>query len=153
MALLALLALLAAPAWAESPDVYLLATVQLGGSSLAQSIFLHEPEITTLQDCQAAVRDGQRNRDWLRYHHIFMRDRFKGFTGQLDYRCVFTTHHFSAWNDRLRYNQPYLIAVDEQANLRVERMPSQAQCTTALAALPQARRAQSRCSMGNQSLR
>lgn len=148
-----LLALLAAPALAEQRDVYLLATVQLGGSNLAQSIFLHEPEITTLEECRVAVRDGQRDRDWLRYHHIFMRDRFKGFTGQLDYRCVFTTQRFSVWDDRARYSHPYLISVDEQSNLKVERMPSQAQCASALAALPQVRRAQSRCSVGNQSLR
>jgi hypothetical protein len=151
--LMALLALVAAPALAEQRDVYLLATVQLGGSNLAQSIFLYEPEITTLEECRVAVRDGQRDRDWLRYHHIFMRDRFKGFTGQLDYRCVFTTQHFSEWNDRARYSHPYLISIDEASNLKVERMPSQAQCASKLAALPQAKRAQSRCSVGNQSLR
>jgi hypothetical protein len=82
-----------------------------------------------------------------------MRDRFKGFTGQLDYRCVFTTQHFSEWNDRARYSHPYLISIDEASNLKVERMPSQAQCASKLAALPQAKRAQSRCSVGNQSLR
>lgn len=150
--LMALLAFMAAPALADERQVYLLATVQLGGSTLAQSIFLHEPEITTLEACQAAVRDGQRDRDWQRYHHIFMRDRFKGFTGQLDYRCVFTTQRFSDWNDRARYSHPYLVSVDAESNLKVERMPSQARCSTALAALSQARRAQSRCSVGNQAL-
>ncbi|MGP0172520.1 hypothetical protein ACSVIJ_11590 [Pseudomonas sp. NCHU5208] len=150
--LMALLAFMAAPALAEERQVYLLATVQLGGSNLAQSVFLHESQITTLEECRAAVRDGQRDRDWQRYHHIFMRDRFKGFTGQLDYRCVFAMQRFSDWNDRARYSHPYLISVDEKSNLQVERMPSQAQCASKLAALPQARRAQSRCSVGNQAL-
>ncbi|MFH6600994.1 hypothetical protein ACEVAQ_20040 [Ectopseudomonas khazarica] len=150
--ILGLLALLALPVEAEEQEVYLLATVQLGGSNLAQSIFLHEPQITTLEDCQEAVRVGQRDRDWQRYHHIFMRDRFQGFTGHLDYRCVFSAQRFSGWNDRARYNQPYLISIDEQANLQVERMSSQAQCATRLKGLAQAQRAISRCSVGNQNL-
>ena len=98
--ILSVLALLATPVFAEPSEVYLVASVQLGGSNLAQSIFLHEPQIATLEECQEAMRVGQRDRDWQRYHHIFMRDRFQGFTGHLDYRCVFTTQRFSAWNDR-----------------------------------------------------
>jgi hypothetical protein len=132
--------------------VYLVASVQLGGSNLAQSIFLHEPQITTLEECQEAVRVGQRDRDWQRYHHIFMRDRFQGFTGHLDYRCVFTTQRFSSWNDRARYNHPYLISIDAQSNLQVERVASQAQCATRLKGLPPARQAISRCAAGNQNL-
>ena len=150
--MLSLLALLAAPAFAEQAEVYLVASVQLGGSNLAQSIFLHEPQITTLEACQEAVRVGQRDRDWLRYHHIFRRDRFQGFTGHLDYRCVFSTQRFSAWNDRARYSHPYLISIDEQANLQVERISSQAQCVTRLEGLPPARKALSRCAVGNQRL-
>lgn len=50
--ILSLLALLAAPVVAAQPEVYLVASVQLGGSNLAQSIFLHEPQITTLEECQ-----------------------------------------------------------------------------------------------------
>jgi len=150
--ILSLLAVLAAPAFAEQPEVYLVASVQLGGSNLAQSIFLHEPQITTLEACQEAVRVGQRDRDWQHYHHIFMRDRFQGFTGHLDYRCVFATQRFSAWNDRARYSHPYLISIDEHANLQVERMLSPAQCATRLKGLVQARQAISRCAVGNQSL-
>jgi hypothetical protein len=150
--MLSLLALLFSPVVAAQPEVYLVASVQLGGSNLAQSIFLHEPQITTLEECQEAVRVGQRDRDWQRYHHIFMRDRFQGFTGHLDYRCVFSTQCFSGWNDRARYNQPYLISIDEQANLQVERVSSQAQCATRLKALPAARQAISRCAAGNQLL-
>lgn len=149
--MLSLLALLFSPVVAAQPEVYLVASVQLGGSNLAQSIFLHEPQITTLEECQEAVRVGQRDRDWQRYHHIFMRDRFQGFTGHLDYRCVFSAQRFSGWNDRA-YNQPYLISIDEQANLQVERVSSQAQCATRLKALPAARQAISRCAAGNQLL-
>lgn len=150
--MLSLLALLFSPVVAAQPEVYLVASVQLGGSNLAQSIFLHEPQITTLEECQEAVRVGQRDRVWQRYHHIFMRDRFQGFTGHLDYRCVFSAQRFSGWNDRARYNQPYLISIDEQANLQVERVSSQAQCATRLKALPAARQAISRCAAGNQLL-
>lgn len=150
--MLGLLMLLGSPLVAAQPEVYLVASVQLGGSNLAQSIFLHEPQITTLEECQEAVRVGQRDRDWQRYHHIFMRDRFQGFTGHLDYRCVFTTQRFSGWNDRARYNQPYLISIDAQSNLQVERVQSQAQCATRLKGLPPARQAISRCAAGNQNL-
>ena len=120
--MLGLLMLLGSPLVAAQPEVYLVASVQLGGSNLAQSIFLHEPQITTLEECQEAVRVGQRDRDWQRYHHIFMRDRFQGFTGHLDYRCVFSAQRFSGWNDRARYNHPYLISIDAQSNLQVERI-------------------------------
>lgn len=150
--MLSVLALLAAPVVAAQPEVYLVASVQLGGSNLAQSIFLHEPQITTLEACQEAVRVGQRDRDWQRYHHIFMRDRFQGFTGHLDYRCVLSTQRFSDWNDRARYSHPYLISIDEQANLQVERVSSQAQCATRLKGLASARQAISRCAAGNQNL-
>ncbi|SFO99158.1 hypothetical protein SAMN05216601_104128 [Ectopseudomonas composti] len=150
--MLSVLAVLTAPALAEQAEVYLVASVQLGGSNLAQSIFLHEPQITTLEECQEAVRVGQRDRDWQRYHHIFMRDRFQGFTGHLDYRCVLSTQRFSAWHDRARYNHPYLISIDEQANLQVERISSQAQCATRLKGLTPARLAISRCAVGNQSV-
>ncbi|MFN3768080.1 MAG: hypothetical protein ACK4TD_06925 [Ectopseudomonas guguanensis] len=150
--MLGLLMLLGSPLVAAQPEVYLVASVQLGGSNLAQSIFLHEPQITTLEECQEAVRVGQRDRDWQRYHHIFMRDRFQGFTGHLDYRCVFSTQRFSGWNDRARYNHPYLISIDAQSNLQVERMPSQAQCATRLKGLPPVRQAISRCAVGNQNL-
>lgn len=150
--MLSLLALLVSPLEAGEQEVYLVASVQLGGSNLAQSIFLHEPQITTLEDCQEAVRVGQRDRDWLRYHHIFMRDRFQGFTGHLDYRCVFSAQRFSGWNDRARYSHPYLLSIDAQANLRVERVSSQAQCTTRLKGLTPAQQAISRCAMGNQRL-
>nr|WP_313118421.1 hypothetical protein [Pseudomonas guguanensis] len=150
--MLGLLMLLGSPLVAAQPEVYLVASVQLGGSNLAQSIFLHEPQITTLEECQEAVRVGQRDRDWQRYHHIFMRDRFQGFTGHLDYRCVFSTQRFSGWNDRARYNHPYLISIDAQSNLQVERVASQAQCATRLKGLPPARQAISRCAAGNQNL-
>ncbi|XLY90414.1 hypothetical protein ACK8QS_16635 [Ectopseudomonas mendocina] len=150
--MLGLLMLLGSPLVAAQPEVYLVASVQLGGSNLAQSIFLHEPQITTLEECQEAVRVGQRDRDWQRYHHIFMRDRFQGFTGHLDYRRVFSAQRFSGWNDRARYNHPYLISIDAQSNLQVERISSQAQCATRLKGLPPARQAISRCAVGNQSL-
>ncbi len=143
---------LALSAQAAERQVYLVATVQLDGSSLAQSIFLHEPQITELQGCLDAVRDGQSKRDWLLYRHIFRRDRFKGFSGHIRYQCGYSEQRFSSWHDGPRYNKPYLIGVNDNTELRVVRTPSQAQCMTQLRALPAARQAQSLCAMGNQEL-
>lgn len=143
---------LALSAQAAERQVYLVATVQLDGSSLAQSVFLHEPQITELQGCLDAVRDGQSKRDWLLYRHIFRRDRFKGFSGHIRYQCGYSEQRFSSWHDGPRYNKPYLIGVNDNAELRVVRTPSQAQCMTQLRALPAARQAQSFCTMGNQEL-
>ncbi len=143
---------LALSAQATERQVYLVATVQLDGSSLAQSIFLHEPQITELQGCLDAVRDGQSKRDWLLYRRIFRRDRFKGFSGHIRYQCGYSEQRFSSWHDGPRYNKPYLIGVNDDAQLSVVRTPSQAQCMTQLRALPAARQAQSFCAMGNQEL-
>jgi hypothetical protein len=143
---------LALSAQAAERQVYLVATVQLDGSSLAQSIFLHEPQITELQGCLDAVRDGQSKRDWLLYRHIFRRDRSKGFSGHIRYQCGYSEQRFSSWHDGPRYNKPYLIGVNDNAELRVVRTPSQAQCMTQLRALPKAQQAQSFCAMGNQEL-
>lgn len=145
-------ALLAASAQAGERQVYLVATMHLDGSSLAQSIFLHEPDITEMQGCLDAVRKGQRERDWQQYHHIFRRDVFKGFTGHMRYRCVYSDLQISGWYDGPRYNQPYLISVDDESVLAVNRAPSQAQCSTQLQALPTKRQAQSFCAMGNQTV-
>lgn len=145
-------ALLGATAQAGERQIYLVATVHLDGSNLAQSIFLHEPEITELQGCLDAVRKGQRERDWQQYHHIFRRDAFKGFTGHMRYRCAYSDLQISGWYDGPRYNQPYLITVDDESVLGVTRAPSQAQCSTQLRALPAKKQAQSFCAMGNQSV-
>ena len=96
--------------------------------------FLHEPQITELQGCLDAVRDGQSKRDWLLYRHIFRRDRFKGFSGHIRYQCGYSEQRFSSWHDGPRYNKPYLIGVNDNAELRVVRTPSQAQCMTQLRA-------------------
>ncbi|TBU95685.1 hypothetical protein [Phytopseudomonas dryadis] len=150
--MLALGGLMALSAQAAERQVYLLATVQLGGSNLAQSVFLHEPDIIELQGCLDAVRQGQRDRDWLKYRHIFRRDLFKGFTGQMRYRCAYSDLQISGWYDGPRYDQPYLISVDDDSVLSVSRAPSQAQCTTQLRALPAKPQAQSFCAMGNQRI-
>ncbi|MCW2291404.1 hypothetical protein M2262_001454 [Pseudomonas sp. BIGb0408] len=150
--MLVLAALLGAAAQAAERQVYLVATVHLDGSNQAQSIFLHEPKITELQGCLDAVRKGQRERDWQQYHHIFRRDAFKGFTGHMRYRCAYSDLQISGWYDGPRYNQPYLITVDDDSVLGVTRAPSQAQCSTQLRALPAKKQAQSFCAMGNQSV-
>jgi len=138
---------------AAEQRVYLVATMQLDGSSLAQSIFLHEPAITELDGCIEAVREGQRARDWQKYHHVFRSDRFKGFSGHMQYRCALSDLRFNVWRDGPRYNRPYLISVDRQAMLSAARTSSQAQCMTQLRALPSSRQAQSFCAMSNQALK
>ncbi|SDH79199.1 hypothetical protein SAMN05216588_107204 [Pseudomonas flavescens] len=150
--MLVLAALVGASAQAAERQVYLIATVHLDGSNLAQSIFLHEPQITELQGCLDAVRKGQRERDWQQYHHIFRRDMFKGFTGHMRYRCAYSDLSISDWYDGPRYDRPYLIQVDETSVLSVSRTSSQAQCTTQLRALPAAKQSQSFCAMGNQQV-
>ena len=144
--------LMALATQAAERQVYLVATVQLDGSSLAQTIFLHEPQITELEGCREAVREGQRARDWPRYRHFFRSDRFKGFSGHMRYQCVYSDLDFSSWHDRLRYNQPYLISVDDDA-LSVIRTPTQAQCMTQLRSLTAGKQAQSFCAMGNQEIK
>lgn len=150
--MMALALLLALPVQADAQRVYLVATMQLNGSSLAQSLFLHEPEITELEGCREAVREGQRARDWQKYHHIFRSDRFKGFSGHMQYRCALSDLSFSRWGDGPRYNRSYLIGVDEHAMLSAQRTPSQAQCMAQLRALPSAKRTNSFCAMSNQDL-
>ncbi|WP_073265571.1 hypothetical protein [Phytopseudomonas punonensis] len=144
--------LLGASAQAEERQVYLVATVHLDGSNLAQSIFLNEPEITELQGCLDAVRKGQRERDWQQYHHIFRSDKFKGFTGHMRYRCTYSDLQISGWYDGPRYNQPYLVSIDDDSVLSVSRSSSQAQCSSQLRALPAKKQAQSFCAMGNQTV-
>jgi hypothetical protein len=144
--------LMALSTQATERHVYLVATMQLDGSSLAQSVFLHEPQITELEGCLEAVREGQRARDWQKYRHIFRSDRFKGFSGHMHYRCTVSDLRFSSWRDGPRYNRPYLIRVDDDARLSVVRTPSQAQCMTQLRALPAGPQAQSFCAMGNQEI-
>jgi hypothetical protein len=151
--MLALGLLMALTTQAAEQRVYLVATVQLDGTSLAQSAFLYEPDITELEACREAVREGQRARDWQKYHHIFRNDLFKGFSGHMQYRCAFSDLQFSGWHDGPRYNQSYLIAVDAKGMLSAEQTPSQAQCMTRLRALPAARQAQSFCTMGNQQIK
>ena len=150
--MLALGLLFALPAQAAEQRVYLVATMQLDGSSLAQSVFLHEPDITDLDGCREAVREGQRARDWQKYHHIFRSDRFKGFSGHMQYRCALSELEFSMWRDGPRYNRSYLIGVDEDEMLSAQRTPSQAQCMAQLRALSPSQQAQSLCAMSNQDL-
>ncbi|MER0040715.1 MULTISPECIES: hypothetical protein [unclassified Pseudomonas] len=145
-------ALLGASAQAAERQVYLVATAHLDGSNLAYSIFLNEPQVTDLQGCLDAVRKGQRERDWQQYHHVFRRDAFQGFTGHMRYRCAYSDLQISGWYDKPRYNQPYLISIDDDSLLSVSRSSSQAQCSSQLRALPARKQAQSFCAMGNQTI-
>jgi hypothetical protein len=151
-AAIVLLAALAGMAQAAEDRVYLLATANLGGSNLAQSVFLHEPDITTLADCEAARLQGIRERDWARYHHVFMRDRMQGFTVQRQYRCVLSAQLIDAWYDKDRYDHAYLITVDAGAHLRLRKTSSLAVCTGLLGDLSDSAREQAQCAKSNQRL-
>lgn len=151
--LLWLLLLVCLPGMAGERRVYLLATVALNGSNLAQSVFLHEPEITDLQGCEEAVKQGQRDRDWLKYHHILRRDKMQGYTAQARYRCVFAEQDIEGWSDRQHYDHTYLIGVDEQSRLSLSKQTNQALCAAHLRTLSAAQQAQSFCARSNQQVR
>ena len=138
---------------AAQDKVYLLATAGLNASTMAQSIFLHEPDITDLEGCQAAIRQGQRDGDWLQYHHILRRDRMKGFSVQMQYRCVTSAQQIEPWYERVRYDHAYLVEVDEASRMSVRRMDSMAACMGAYRALPAAQQARRLCTTGNQRVR
>lgn len=151
-AVILLLTTLAGMAQAAEDRVYLLAMANLGGSNLAQSVFLHEPDITTLTDCEAARLRGIRERDWAHYHHIFMRDRMQGFTVQRQYRCVVSAQLIDAWYDKGRYDHAYLITVDAEARLRLRKTSNLAACTGLLESLSGTAREQAQCAKSNQRL-
>src|SRR5690606_39955509 len=105
-----------------------MATLGLGDSTVAKSILLHEPDVTDLEGCAEAVRLGQRDNDWLKYHHILNRDKIRGFSVQLQYRCVIGNQHVESWYDRARYDHSYLFSVDDQSRLSVRPVANQAAC-------------------------
>ncbi|WAC43855.1 hypothetical protein OU997_16620 [Pseudomonas sp. SL4(2022)] len=139
-------------AQAVEDRVYLVALANLGGSNLAQVVFLHEPQITQLEGCEEARLQGIRERDWSRYHHIFMSHRMKGYTVQMQYRCVTSEQSIDGWYDKARYDYAYLVEIEATARMRLRQSASLAQCGTALQALPVAKRQQSYCAMANQKL-
>jgi hypothetical protein len=150
--LVLVLTVLTGAAQAAESRVYLMALANLGGSNLAQVVFLHEPEITQLEVCEEARLKGIRERDWLRYHHIFMSHQMKGFTVQRQYRCVLNDQPIDSWYDKAKYDYAYLIKVDPDARLHVQQMSSMAHCTGALEKMPQEEREQSHCAKANQKL-
>lgn len=132
--------------------VYLVASITLGGSSLSQSIFLHEPEITDLAGCQAALSRGQQANDWLHYHHILRRDKMQGFTAQPNYRCVLSALTIEPWYDRSRYDFAYLISIDAASRLQIRRFDTQAACTAWLAKAVPVAGVQRYCARSNQQV-
>ncbi|MEX6503336.1 hypothetical protein [Pseudomonas zhanjiangensis] len=138
---------------AAQDRVYLMATLTLGGSNLANTIFLHEPAITDLQSCAQAWRQGQRDNDWLSYHHILRRDRMKGFTAQASYRCVTSALNIDSWHDSMRYDFAYLISVDPVSSaLQISKASSLAACTAQLAGQSSAQGADRHCAKSNQRI-
>jgi hypothetical protein len=148
----ALLMTMLGTAHATDERVYLVALANLGGSNLAQVVFLHEPEISQLEACEEARLKGIRERDWTRYHHIFMSHRMKGYTVQLQYRCVVSEQFIDSWYDKSRYDYAYLVEIDATAHMHLRQTTSLAQCTSTLQSMPQARRQQSYCAKANQKL-
>lgn len=151
--LLGLLALVGLSAQAEQEQVYLLATAGLNDSTMAQSVFLHEPAITDLAGCREAVRQGQRDRDWLKYHHIPRTDKARGYSLQMQYHCVISAQQIEPWFDQARYRHAYLISVDEQSRLAVRPMDTLAACVWARRTLSAAAQQRSHCAKSNQRVR
>ncbi len=133
--------------------VYLMATLTLGGSNLANTIFLHEPTIGDLQTCTQAWQRGQRQNDWLSYHHILRRDKMKGFTAQASYRCVTSDLNIDSWHDSMHYDFAYLISVDQASSaLQISPASSLAACSAQLAARSQEQGADRHCAKSNQRI-
>lgn len=151
--LLLSLLLIGLSAQAEQEKVYLLATAGLSDSTMAQSIFLTEPDITDLPGCVEALKQGLRDGDWLKYHHILRKDKMKGFSVQMQYRCVTSTQDIEPWFDRARYAHSYLIRVDEQSRLSVQTMQSMAACMGNYRGLSVEDQAHNHCAKGNQRVR
>ena len=150
---LAWLGLLLAPlCMAGESRVYLLANVELGGTTYGQSVLLHEADITRLEDCESVRLQSLRDKDWGRYHHVFQRHKAKGFTVQISYRCVLSEQVFEPWYDRDRYDHTYLFLVDGEQRLRVEKTANMARCTTTLASLRLPAGTQEHCAKSNQRL-
>lgn len=139
-------------ALAADERVYLVALANLGGSNLAQVVFLHEAQITQLEACEEARLQGIRERDWARYHHIFMNHRMKGYTMQLQYRCVTSEQRIDSWYDKSRYDYAYLVEIDATARMHIRQTASLAQCTSTLQGLSATQRQQSYCAKANQRL-
>lgn len=148
-----LLMLAGLSAQAAEEKVYLLASAGVNDTTLAHSIFLHEPDITDLEGCREAVRQAQRDGDWMKYHHILRKDKMRGFSVQMQYLCVTSAQDIEPWFDRARYNHAYLIRVDEQARLSVQAMESMAVCMGRYRALPADAQARSHCAKGSQQVR
>lgn len=147
------LLLLSSLSVAAENKVYLMATVTLGGSNLANTIFLHEPEITDLQTCTEAWRRGQRDNDWLSYHHILRRDRMQGYTAQASYRCVTSEVQIDSWHASRRYDYAYLISVDQDFSaLQVRRVSSLAACASQLAGQAPSQQVHRHCAKSNQRI-
>lgn len=147
-----LLAGLVGTAQAADERPYLMALANLGGSNLAQVVFLYEPEITQLEACEEARLKGIRERDWANYHHVFMSHRMKGYTVQLQYRCVLNDQPIDSWYDRAKYDYAYLVEVDAAARMHLRQIASLAQCTNILQSLSDAQRQQAFCAKANQKL-
>ena len=152
LALFCFACLLSSLSNAAESKVYLLATVTIGGSNLSNSIFLYEPEIKDLQGCQQAVSAGQQQNDWLRYHHIFQRDKIKGFTAQTSYRCVNSDLDIETWYDRDRYDLAYLFNVDANSTLQVTLMDNLSDCHTRLGSVVDVPQALTFCAKGSQRI-
>ncbi|WP_043308660.1 hypothetical protein [Pseudomonas sp. ML96] len=147
------LLLLGSAAQAEQDKVYLLATAGLNASTMAQTIFLNEPDITDLAGCQEALRQGQRDGDWLKYHHILRKDKMKGFSVQMQYHCVTSAQEIEPWYERSRYDHAYLVGVDAESRLSVQPMDNMAACMGAYRSLSAAEQARQHCTKGNQRVR
>ncbi|TWC28599.1 hypothetical protein FBY03_13524 [Pseudomonas sp. SJZ079] len=151
--LLCLLLLLSPLSGAAEQKVYLMATVTLGGSNLANTIFLHEPDITDLESCTQAWIRGQRDDDWLKYHHILRTDKMQGFTARIAYRCVTSELGIDSWHDSMHYDFAYLISVEQPSSaLQVHKAASLAACSAQLAGQPAVQGVSRHCAKSNQRI-
>ncbi|MCJ8169592.1 hypothetical protein [Atopomonas sediminilitoris] len=156
LALLMLTSSLSAQAIEEIPadraePIYLIGQLKLDGSSMSYSIFLHEPQVPSLDACNEAWRSGQQG-DWPHYFHVFRRDLIKGFSAHIQYRCATSQQLLAPWEDRRDYNSNYLVHVEGQ-RFSLTPFNSFAACSQNLGQFSAVQQANRFCTKSNQVLR
>jgi hypothetical protein len=88
--------------------VYLLARVKLVGTDLTESVFFRHSALSTLEECEAERLAGLTT-GW-RYLNRYYLKTFKGFTYEVDYRCVGSDRQeLGFWRPGMPSDQFYLV--------------------------------------------
>lgn len=118
------------PADAEQPpsSVYLLARIQLTGTDFAQTAFLQDRTITSLEACEKQRTAGLTT-GWQSYRHYIR--TYKGVAYKVDYRCVQSEKRLSGWRGGESLQYFYLVRSSDN-QLRLKRFDNFFDCRDAL---------------------